>query len=171
MFKKIAFVLWGALIVGAPLYAWDTHQEMNSARVVATWQQPVITIDDAMMDTFAFEWELRGDTRNPLPELPFTIEKAPTKDADITVTWMDLSDEGLLGDATPVIEGDRIVSCAIRLDNLWAERDTILHELGHCLGLFGHSEPGTLMAANQDPKIQGVTLKDMEALRQLYNKD
>ena len=126
--KRALITLWAALVVAAPVAAYQMHANANAPRVAATWQQPVVTIDDSMVEMFAYEWERRGDTRNPMPELPFRLEFAPTAEADITVTWSDLvSDERIMGDALIETDGDKITSCTMRLDHLDAQRQTILH--------------------------------------------
>ncbi|CAN7198395.1 hypothetical protein [Knoellia sp. LjRoot47] len=146
---------------------WTAYQRANAVTVQPTWQQPVVTVDDARVVELAQQW---GS--------PFRVEFAAK--ADVRVSWVDLTGAAkaggdLRGDAEPVVDGDRIVGCAMRLDPARATDAVLTHEFGHCLGLAGHlyteKSRSLMVAGGEEDREHGsatVTEFDRTALAELY---
>lgn len=164
-----AVVLW-ALGLMVPLVATlITYQRANAAPVAAMWQQSVVTIDDRATVAAAQAWGA-----------PFEIRYA-AKGADVTVSHVDLTGAGkaggdLRGDAEPVVDGDRITGCTLRLDPVRATPAVVAHEFGHCLGLghlYTEKSHSLMVNGGEDDHEHGsatVTEFDRAALAALYSE-
>lgn len=145
-----------AFLAGALTLAYGMHQRANAAPVNPTWQQPVVTIDDAHVVELAQQWGA-----------PFRVEFAASG-ADITVGAQSHADM-VGGEATKTVDGDRITGCAITAED--ASDVVMLHELGHCFGLHhdnGASKSLMYWIQGGDSGAAGVTAHDRAALTALY---
>ena len=114
-----------------------------------------------------------------VPSFTFVDERSQ---ADIPVVWAPGSEGWWVAFAAYDLTADskifrvnRILVAARYPDGTQARMDdlylTMLHEVGHALGLLGHSpEPGDVMYEKGSWESSGLTLRDRNTLRLLYSK-
>lgn len=156
VFGVLAWVALVAVLAGLLVATYGLHQRANAAPVQPTWQQPVVTVDDARVVELAQQWGA-----------PFRVEFAASG-ADITVGAQSHADM-VGGEATKAVDGDRITGCTITAED--ASDVVLLHELGHCFGLHhdnGASKSLMYWIQGGDSGASGVTAHDRAALAALY---
>lgn len=155
--KMAGWVALVALLAGALVLAYGMHVKANAAPVQPTWQQSVVTVDDARVAELAQQWGA-----------PFDVRFAASG-ADITVGASSLEDMAG-GEATKTVDGDRITGCRIAVED--ASDVVLLHELGHCFGLHhdnGHSKSLMFWVQGGASGASMVTETDRAALAALYD--
>jgi hypothetical protein len=165
--RNAAITLWVLVIATALALTWTMHERANAAPVHPTWQQSVITVDDEAVVAAAQQWHA-----------PVRVVYAE-RGADVRVKRMDLSHAGkaggaIKGDALPVVDGDRITGCTMRLDVERENAAVRAHEFGHCLGvahLYTERSHSIMVKGGDDDHEHGsdvVTEFDRAALGALY---
>ncbi|KGN38862.1 matrixin family metalloprotease [Knoellia subterranea] len=157
-----AFVAGALLASGGALF-WVGQRERVADN--ATWQQPVVTIDDKQAVAVAQQWDA-----------PFEIRYAAADpDIDVVrgVTGWDTGTGSTVGGKAfpPTLDGDRITHCAILVNHEHVTDAVLAHEIGHCLGLHHSTDPARLMyeVTGSPRSAIGVTDADRTALRRLYS--
>jgi hypothetical protein len=120
-------------------------------------------------------WE--GVAKRGVPSFEFL--DAPSE-ADILIRWTASTDGYWAIAHTAIMRGR---SERLEIDNLlitgtWqggkpapldAIRTSVAHEIGHALGIGGHSgSPDDIMYATYDPEVLGLSARDRATLRRLY---
>jgi predicted Zn-dependent protease len=116
------------------------------------------------------------------PGVP-SFEFVPTSaSADIPVVWVDVAHGWWVAFAaydlttdSKIFRVNRILVAAKYPDGADASTDdlylTMLHEMGHALGMLGHSpEPADVMYEKGHWQSDGLTARDRNTLRLLYSK-
>ena len=151
-----AISTWAVFIAALLALTYGMHQRANATPVQPTWQQPVVTVDDAHAVELAQQWPT-----------PFVVRYV-AQGADVTV-GARTHDDMVGGEATRAVDGDRITGCAITVED---PADVVmLHELGHCFGLShdnGHSDSLMYWVQGGDSGSATVTDFDRAALTAIY---
>lgn len=139
-------------------------QRKASVAPVATWQQPVVTIDDRQAVAAAQQWNA-----------PFLVRYG-TIDPDIDVVRGVTTNDSTTGADVggkafpPTLDGDRITGCVILVHHRHVSDAVLAHEVGHCFGLHHSADPARLMheVTGAPGSAVGVTDADRAALKSLY---
>ena len=105
-------------------------------------------------------------------------QTALAEDADIRVSWIPSFQNDIVGFTSYTASDSKDLRVLVRLPLSYSDgriipvgptRRIAVHELGHALGLWAHSDqPGDIMFQSIESEDTGISLRDINTLKALY---